>query len=182
MCGIVGIVSNSEVAPILVKSIAQMEYRGYDSCGVATLNGAGIEMRKDVGSVEEVALREGLSMAHGRIGIAHTRWATHGGVSRENAHPHLSCDGNFAVVHNGIISNHQTLKTELLNRGHRFLSETDTEVFAHLLEEMYAPGVSVEKVFIRALRRLEGTFAFAMISTYDPKRIFCAPTIRAAIL
>ena len=174
MCGIVGIVSNSEVAPILVKSIAQMEYRGYDSCGIATLNGAGIEMRKDVGSVEEVALREGLSMAHGRIGIAHTRWATHGGVSRENAHPHLSCDGNFAVVHNGIISNHQTLKTELLNRGHRFLSETDTEVFAHLLEEMYAPGVSVEKVFIRALRRLEGTFAFAMISTYDPKRIFCA--------
>jgi glucosamine--fructose-6-phosphate aminotransferase (isomerizing) len=108
------------------------------------------------------------------VGIAHTRWATHGGVSLKNAHPHLSCDRGFAVVHNGIISNHETLRTELTAHGHRFSSETDTEVFVHLLEEMYRPGVSVEGAFIQALRRLEGSFAIAMISSHDPRRIFCA--------
>lgn len=174
MCGIVGIVSQQEVAPLLVQSIARLEYRGYDSCGIATLNGGGIEVRKDIGSVEEVTLREGLTLAHGGSGIAHTRWATHGGVSRENAHPHLSCDGSFAVVHNGIISNHQTLRTELESRGHRFSSQTDTEVIAHLLEEIHQLGVSVEEAFVEALRRLEGSYAIAMVSPHDPKRIFCA--------
>ena len=175
MCGIVGIVGNNgEVAPLLVKSIARLEYRGYDSCGVATLNSVGIEVRKDVGPVERVACRQGLALAHGGLGIAHTRWATHGGVSQANAHPHLSCDRNFAVVHNGIISNHHTLRTELKSHGHHFSSETDTEVFAHLLEEMHRPGVSVEEAFVNALHRLEGTFAMAMISSHEPKRIFCA--------
>jgi glucosamine--fructose-6-phosphate aminotransferase (isomerizing) len=174
MCGIVGIVGEGEVAPLLVKSIAQLEYRGYDSCGLATLNSAGIEVRKDVGPVAEVACRQRLALAHGRLGIAHTRWATHGGVSRENAHPHLSCDKSFAVVHNGIISNHQTLRAELQSRGHHFSSETDTEVFAHLLEEMHQPGASIEEAFVQALHRLEGTFAIAMVSSHDPQRIFCA--------
>jgi glucosamine--fructose-6-phosphate aminotransferase (isomerizing) len=174
MCGIVGMVGEGEVAPRLVQSLARLEYRGYDSCGLATLNSHGLEVRKNVGNVQEVACREGLASAHGGLGIAHTRWATHGGVSRENAHPHLSCDGCFAVVHNGIISNHQTLRAGLVTHGHRFSSQTDTEVFAHLLEETYRPGVPVEEVFVKALRRLEGTFAIAMISCHDPKRIFCA--------
>jgi glucosamine--fructose-6-phosphate aminotransferase (isomerizing) len=141
---------------------------------VAIVNSHGIEVRKDVGPVVEVAYRQGLALAHGSVGIAHTRWATHGGVSRENSHPHLSCDGNFAVVHNGILSNHQTLRAELQSRGHRFLSQTDTEVFAHLLEEIYRPGVSVEEIFVQALHRLEGSFALAMISVHEPQRIFCA--------
>jgi glutamine---fructose-6-phosphate transaminase (isomerizing) len=174
MCGIVGTVGNGQIAPLLVQSIARLEYRGYDSCGLATLNSAGIELRKGVGAVEEVALRHGLALAHGGLGIAHTRWATHGGVSLENAHPHLSCDRNFAVVHNGIISNYRTLKSELQSHGHRFCSETDTEAFAHLMEEMYRAGVPVEKAFVRALRRLEGTFAIAMISAHDRKMIYCA--------
>jgi glucosamine--fructose-6-phosphate aminotransferase (isomerizing) len=174
MCGIVGIVSASEVAPLLVKSIARLEYRGYDSCGVATLNSTGIEVRKGVGAVEEVACRLGLAGAHGNAGLAHTRWATHGGVSQANAHPHLSCDGSFAVVHNGIITNHRVLRAALKCQGHRFTSETDTEVVAHLLEEMYQPGVSVEEAFVKTLRQVEGTFAIAMISSHDPKRIFCA--------
>lgn len=174
MCGIVGIVGDREVAPLLVKSLARLEYRGYDSCGVATMNSAGIEVRKDVGAVEEVACRQGLALAHGGLGIAHTRWATHGRVSRENTHPHLSCDKSFAVAHNGIISNHRTLRTELKGRGHQFSSETDTEVFAHLLEEMHRPGVSVEEAFVKALHRLEGTFAIIMFSPHDRERIFCA--------
>lgn len=174
MCGIVGIVGEGEVAPLLVQSLARLEYRGYDSCGVAIVNSHGIEVRKDVGPVAEVAYRQGLSLAHGTVGIAHTRWATHGGVSRENAHPHLSCDGNFAVVHNGILSNHRALRAELQSRGHRFSSQTDTEVFAHLLEEMHRPGDAVEKTFVQALHRLEGSFAVAMISIHDPQRIYCA--------
>src|SRR5712692_1235770 len=175
MSSIVGIVGQGEIAPLLVESMARLEYRGYDSCGVATLNSSAIEVRKDVGPVQEVLLRQALDLAEGAIGIAHTRWATHGGVSQENAHPHLSCDKSFAVVHNGIISNYRALREELQAQGHHFFfSETDTEVFAHLLEETYQPGVSVEEAFIKALRRLEGTFAIAMISTYEPRRIFCA--------
>ncbi len=175
MCGIVGITGKEEqIAPLLVQSIARLEYRGYDSCGLATMNSHGIEVRKDVGPVEEVVSRLGLALGHGNVGIAHTRWATHGGVSAKNAHPHLSCDESFAVVHNGIISNHQFLRSELELRGHRFASETDTEVLAHLLEEFYVGGVSVEDAFVRALRRLEGSFAVAMISAHEPGKIFCA--------
>jgi glucosamine--fructose-6-phosphate aminotransferase (isomerizing) len=174
MCGIVGIAGQDKIASVLVQSIARLDYRGYDSCGVATLNSRGIELRKGVGSVEEVAVREGFASVHGGIGIAHTRWATHGGVSLENAHPHLSCDGSFAVVHNGIISNYQVLRSELQDRGHRFSSETDTEIFAHLVEEAHRSGLSVERAFVQSLRRLEGSFAIAMISFHDPERIFCA--------
>lgn len=174
MCGIVGIVSQEQVAPLLVKGLSQLEYRGYDSCGVAALNSGGIEVRKDVGPVEEVACRIGLTSLHGGLGIAHTRWATHGGVSTGNAHPHLSCDRSFAVVHNGIISNHEALRSDLRARGHGFSSQTDTEVFAHLLEETYRELRSVEEAFVEALRRLEGTYAIAMISAHDPKRLYCA--------
>jgi glutamine---fructose-6-phosphate transaminase (isomerizing) len=155
MCGIVGIIGKEPVAPLLVKSLTRLEYRGYDSCGVAAMSDRGIELRKDVGDVTEVAKQLDLATTPGEIGIAHTRWATHGGVSRENAHPHLSCDGNFAIVHNGIISNYHVLRTDLQRRGHHFSSETDTEVLAHLLEETYLPGVSVEEAFIKALHHLE---------------------------
>jgi glutamine---fructose-6-phosphate transaminase (isomerizing) len=174
MCGIVGIVGHEAVAPLLVKSLTHLEYRGYDSCGVAAFSAQGIEIRKDVGGVTEVAERQGLADIQGHIGIAHTRWATHSGVSRENAHPHLSCDGNFAIVHNGIISNHHALRADLARRGHHFSSETDTAVLAHLIEETYAPGVSVEEAFIKALHHLEGTFAVAMISCHEADKLFCA--------
>jgi glutamine---fructose-6-phosphate transaminase (isomerizing) len=174
MCGIVGIVGVQDIAPLLVEGLSRLVYRGYDSCGVATLNGASIEVRKDTGAVEEVTRDRELGKAHGHLGIAHTRWATHGGVSFENAHPHMSCDGHFVVVHNGIIGNHQSLRTELQGLGHQFSSQTDTEILAHLLEEAYASTMSLEAAFVAALRRLEGTFAIAMISTYDRERLFCA--------
>jgi glutamine---fructose-6-phosphate transaminase (isomerizing) len=174
MCGIIGIVGKQEVAPLLMNSLMRLEYRGYDSWGVATLTSTGIEVRKDVGPVSEIAGRRELALAPGGVGIAHTRWATHGGVSRENSHPHLSCDRAFAVVHNGIISNHHQLRAELQQRGHTFSSQTDTEVFSHLLEETYQNGRSVEEAFVKALHRIEGTFAIAMISFYEPDRLFCA--------
>jgi glutamine---fructose-6-phosphate transaminase (isomerizing) len=175
MCAIVGIVSNDEIAPLLVESVTRLECRDYDSCGLAIYNETGIEVRKDVGVVQDVARRLDMISAHGQLGIAHIRRATHGSISQENAHPHLSCDRNFAVVHNGIISNYEDLKTELQKHvNHFFFSQTDTEVIAHLIEEAYQPGCSVEDAFLKVLRRLEGTFAVAMISNDEPKKIFCA--------
>jgi glucosamine--fructose-6-phosphate aminotransferase (isomerizing) len=175
MCGIIGIVGQTNVAPLLVQSLARLDQR-YDSCGLATLNEqVGIDLRKDVGAVQEVARQFDMRSAKGRLGIAHTRWATQGGVSQENAHPHLSCDRNFAVVHNGTISNHEAITKKLQDRGnHFFFSDTDTEVIAHLMEEAHQGGLSIEQAFVRVLRRLEGTFAIAMISTHEPRKIFCA--------
>jgi len=175
MCGIVGIVGTDEVAPLLVESVTRLECRDYYSCGLAIYNETGIEIRKDVGVVQDVARRWDMMSVQGQLGIAHTRRATHGDVSQENAHPHLSCDRNFAVVHNSIISNYEDLKTELQKQAnHFFFSQTDTEVIAHLIEEAYQPGCSVEDAFLKVLRRLEGTFAVAMISNDEPKKIFCA--------
>ena len=174
MCGIVGIVGTDEVAPLLVESATRLEYRDYDSFGLAMCNETGIEVRKDVGVFEDVARRWDMTSMHGQLGIAHTQRATHGHVSQENAHPQLSCDRSFALVHNGIISNYRDLKKELQKqRNHFFFSHTDTEVVAHLMEEAYQ-DCSVDEAFLKVLRRLEGIFALAMISTGEPQKIFCA--------
>jgi glutamine---fructose-6-phosphate transaminase (isomerizing) len=184
MANIIGIVGRTDVAPLLVESLARLGDRQADSCGLAILNEqTGIDLRKGVGAVEEVAGRFGMTSAQGRLGIAHTRWATHGGVSPENAHPHLSCDRNFGVVHNGIISNHEEIRKGLRDRGSHFLfSDTDSEVMVHLMEEVYRPGLLVEQAFVRMLQHLEGTFAIAMISTYEPRKIFCARQKRPFVL
>jgi glucosamine--fructose-6-phosphate aminotransferase (isomerizing) len=176
MGGIIGIVGKTDVAPLLVESLARLEDRRGDSCGVAILDEEmGIDLRKDVGSVEEVAGQFDMISAQGQLGIAHARRATHGGVSAENAHPHLSCDRSFAVVHNGMISNHEEIRKGLRDRGHHFFfSDTDTEVIVHLMEEVYQRGLLVEQAFVRMLRHLEGSFAIAMISTQEPGKIFCA--------
>lgn len=176
MSGIIGIVGKTGVAPLLVGSLAKLGDRRGDSCGLAILNEEmGIDLRKGVGAVAEVAGRFGMMSAQGRLGIAHTRRATHGGVTPENAHPHLSCDRSFAVVHNGMISNHEEIRKGLRDRGHHFFfSDTDTEVIVHLMEEIYRPGLSVEQAFVRMLRHLIGTFAIALISTHEPRNIFCA--------
>jgi glutamine---fructose-6-phosphate transaminase (isomerizing) len=177
MGGIIGVVGKTDVAPLLVESLARLEDRRSDSCGLAIVDEEmGIDLRKDVGPVEEVARRFDMISAQGRLGIAHARWATHGDVSPENAHPHLSCNRSFAVVHSGMISNHEEIGKALLReRGnHFFFSDTDTEVVAHLMEEVYRPGLSVERAFVRMLRCLKGTFAIAVISTHEPRKIFCA--------
>jgi glucosamine--fructose-6-phosphate aminotransferase (isomerizing) len=134
VCSIIGYTGKLFVAPILLQSLKRMEYRGYDSVGIATMNNGKIVTRKGIGKVAEVA--ESLDLLHmpGRIGIGHTRWATHGGVTDKNAHPHSGCTDDIAVVHNGIIENYSALKAELIRLGHNFKSQTDSEVIAHLLE------------------------------------------------
>jgi glucosamine--fructose-6-phosphate aminotransferase (isomerizing) len=158
MCGIVGYIGDRETEPILTDCLKRLEYRGYDSCGIAIL-GNKMQVFKDVGRIVE--LERHLPRVKGKIGIGHTRWATHGKPSKENAHPHLDCTGKIAVVHNGVITNFQTLREELTVQGHAFRSETDTEVIAHLIERYYE-GDLVEAVG-RALREIRGSYAVVVI-------------------
>ncbi|MBI2881677.1 MAG: glutamine--fructose-6-phosphate transaminase (isomerizing) [Candidatus Tectomicrobia bacterium] len=174
MCGISGVAGHRAVAADLFQCIRNLEYRGYDSCGVALINNGRIEIRKNVGTVDEVNALEGLTEVGGDIGIAHTRWATHGKVSKENTHPHTCCKGEIAVVHNGIIANYRDLRERLQAGGHIFRSETDTEVVAHLIEENLDAGLHLEDAFRRAVRELKGTFALAVIALPEKDRILCA--------
>ena len=174
MCGIAGAVGLKDISNVLFDGIRNLEYRGYDSCGVALMNEKNIIVKKNVGGVGDVYQKENILRHSSHLGIAHTRWATHGQVTRNNTHPFTSCDNNFAVIHNGIISNHQELRIRLQKEGHRFLSETDTEVIPHLLENYYKKTGNVEASFLKTLEQLEGTFAVAMVTNYQPDQIFCA--------
>jgi glutamine---fructose-6-phosphate transaminase (isomerizing) len=153
----------SHAAPILVDSLRKMEYRGYDSVGIATITGGNILVRKGVGKVVEVNKSLELGQMQGQIGIGHTRWATHGGVTDNNAHPHSACTNEIAVVHNGIIENYSELKQELSVLGHAFKSQTDSEVIAHLLELNYSNERNIKKAMIKTCERLKGTYAFVAI-------------------
>jgi glucosamine--fructose-6-phosphate aminotransferase (isomerizing) len=172
MCGISAIASHKPVAKLLLKSLQNLEYRGYDSCGMALFDEQQIILRKNIGNVNEVNSIERFEEMKGHLGIAHTRWATHGGVTAENSHPHFSSDNNFVIVHNGIFSNYQAIKAELIAKGHQFRSQTDTEVFANLLQEEYDLCQDVETAFCDALNKLEGSYAIAMLSAYQPGTVF----------
>ena len=174
MCGISGVVGLKSISELLFEGIRNLEYRGYDSCGVALMNKTRLIIKKDIGGVEGFYRKHNVLQLKSRIGIAHTRWATHGKVTRNNSHPFTSSDGNFAVVHNGIISNHRPLRDQLQKEGFKFSSETDTEILAHLLEKFYKRSQNVEKAFVKTLNLIEGTFALAFISSYLPEQIFCA--------
>ena len=165
MCSIIGYSGKLiSAAPLLVESLKKMEYRGYDSVGIATLNDGNILVSKGVGKVAEVDKEMDLNKLPGQIGIGHTRWATHGSVNDKNAHPHYSCSFNIAVVHNGIIENYKELKTELTRDGHTFKSQTDSEVIAHLLEKCYQESDSnVKETMMKTCRALKGSFAFVAI-------------------
>ena len=163
MCGIVGCVAEEPVAELLLEGLRRVEYRGYDSAGMATINGGTLAIRKGVGRVSEIEGSQKLSRLRGNIGMAHTRWATHGGVTVANAHPHSSCGEAVAVIHNGIIENYSPLKKALVSRGHRFKSETDTEVIAHLVEEAYRKSRDPVKATLAAARRLKGQYAVAVM-------------------
>ena len=164
MCGIVGYVGRKEAAPIIVEGLKKLEYRGYDSFGVATL-GSGIELAKHRGRISENA--SSALKLKGRTGIGHTRWATHGAPNDINAHPHTDCSGILAVVHNGIIENYAELKRQLVSRGHTFRSETDTEVVAHLIEEHYTGTTTLLAAVQEILPILEGSYALLVISAKE---------------
>src|SRR4051812_10129703 len=173
MCGIVGYIGSKTATPLLIEGLKRLEYRGYDSAGIATMNGAGLESRKAKGKISMLeAMVEG-SPVHGTIGIAHTRWATHGKPNECNAHPHHDCTNTIAVVHNGIIENYGALRTMLKQQGHTFVSETDTEVLAHLIEAAM-DGDPLEDAVIDALHLVEGTYGIAVISSREPDKIVCA--------
>ncbi len=173
MCGIVGYVGSRRAEDVLVEGLRRLEYRGYDSAGVATIHENDLKSVKSVGRVMLLADALARTPLNGSVGIAHTRWATHGEPTNANAHPHLDCRGTVAVVHNGIIENHEALKRELMSRGHQFRSETDTEVIAHLIEEHRQRG-SFEDAFFAAISQLTGTFGIAAVAAGEPRKIFAA--------
>ncbi|HEV2017798.1 MAG TPA: glutamine--fructose-6-phosphate transaminase (isomerizing) [Gemmatimonadaceae bacterium] len=172
MCGIIGYIGSRGATPLLLEGLKRMEYRGYDSAGVAVMNGSGVETRKAAGKISRLEAALKASPVAGDLGIGHTRWATHGAPNECNAHPHIDCKGNIAVVHNGIIENSGTLKKELIAHGHTFVSETDTEVIAHLIEEAF--DGNLEDAVIEALWQIEGTYGIAVVSSKDRNKIVAA--------
>jgi len=173
MCGIVGYIGPKTATPLLIEGLKRLEYRGYDSAGIATMNGAGLEMRKAKGKISMLESVVQDAPVHGSIGIAHTRWATHGAPNECNAHPQHDCTNTIAVVHNGIIENYGALRQMLIQQGHKFQSETDTEVLAHLIEAAM-DGDPLEDAVIDALHLVEGTYGIAVISSRDPDKIVAA--------
>ncbi|HZX09052.1 MAG TPA: glutamine--fructose-6-phosphate aminotransferase, partial [Kribbella sp.] len=171
MCGIVGYVGTKPAAPILVDGLARLEYRGYDSAGVAVVGSSELKVHKDAGRVRE--LEASLPKRFGgKLGIGHTRWATHGGPSKDNAHPHASGNERIAVVHNGIFDNAAAIRSQLEEAGVKLRSETDTEVLAHLIEQ--ADGATLEEKVLAALHRIEGTYGIAVVDLDFPDRIVVA--------
>src|SRR5256884_894926 len=173
MCGIVGYVGPRDATSILVEGLSRLEYRGYDSAGVAVLNGGGVETRKLAGRIVRLRALLAESPVHGNCGIGHTRSATHGAPHERNAHPHADCSGTLALVHNGIIENADVLRTRLEREGHRFTTETDTETLAHLIED--SVGETLEERVMAPLAPVEGTFGKAVVCESDPRKIVVAP-------
>ena len=171
MCGIIGcILNNEKAAPVLLECVKRLEYRGYDSIGIAT-SGSDIKIKKDKGKIDDVQANLKLTDLPGNMGIAHVRWATHGLPTKENAHPHTDCKNRIAVVHNGIIENYKELKSQLEKEGHIFKSETDTEVIPHIIEKYMEEGHDLEDATRLAIGDLKGSYALAVISHDEPNKV-----------
>ena len=174
MCGIVGYIGRREAIPILLEGLKRLEYRGYDSAGIAVRHDAKLMLRKRSGKVSELEEMWRANGIHATLGMAHTRWATHGEPNGANAHPHLDCTQQFAVVHNGIIENHATLRTMLERERHKFRSDTDTEVLVHLIEEFYKRTGDLDHAVRLALREVVGTFGLVVMSEHEPGTLIAA--------
>nr|MDK2851238.1 hypothetical protein [Candidatus Cloacimonadota bacterium] len=172
MCGIVGYIGHREALPIVVEALKRLEYRGYDSSGIAIIHKGDLDVYKKQGKIIELerSLPEP-SKCSGNVAIAHTRWATHGEPNEINAHPHLSCDGKIAIVHNGIIENYKLLRQQLIDLGHKFISDTDSEVIAHLIEQFVSTKLPLEDAVREAMKRVEGTYGLVVISKDHPDRL-----------
>lgn len=174
MCGIIGVVQKrGQVAPFLHQALKRLEYRGYDSVGVTTISDNKLHMKKDKGKIEEVHMKLNLDEMPGSIGIGHTRWATHGIPSMYNSHPHFDCSNQVAVVHNGVIDNFLELRKELASKGHKFGSETDTEVIPHMIEDYVADGMNLTEAVTKVTKRIEGTYAIVAMMIKEPGKIVC---------
>ena len=175
MCGIVGYIGNKKVVPVVVEGLRKLEYRGYDSAGIAVVGADGsLQIRRASGKLRNLEEAIAKSPVDGVFGIGHTRWATHGRPTEENAHPHRDCSGQVVVVHNGIIENYLELKEQLQREGHKFVTETDTEIVAHLVEKNMQGEVPLEEAVRRSLKQLRGIYALVFLSTKDPKKIVAA--------
>lgn len=166
MCGIVGYIGPRQAAELLLEGLRRLEYRGYDSSGIAIVNGSGLSITKAAGKLSILEDQLDKGMPSGTLGIGHTRWATHGAPTTPNAHPHTDQSGRIAVIHNGIIENSGAIRKALEQRGHAFQSETDTEVLAHLVGEFYEG--SLEEAVAAALRQVDGAYGLAFVSADEP--------------
>ena len=171
MCGIVGYIGSNQAAPFLLDGMSKLEYRGYDSAGIAVMENGAIRVDKCVGRLDALRAKLAGNMPVGTMGIGHTRWATHGRPSDRNAHPHMDGSGKFVVVHNGIIENYLSLKEQLITKGHVFLSETDSEVVAHLLEDQYVGDF--EETVKKVLKLIKGSYSLVFMCQYEPDKIIC---------
>ncbi|HEY4521598.1 MAG TPA: glutamine--fructose-6-phosphate transaminase (isomerizing) [Candidatus Paceibacterota bacterium] len=176
MCGIMGYIGKRNALPIVIDGLKKLEYRGYDSAGVALWDGKDVFLKKTAGRVSALENSLSSNSIFGTLAISHTRWATHGKPTDQNAHPHSDCSGSVFAVHNGILENYRELKEVLIREGHKFSSETDTEILPHLIERSFLneKNVSLEDASLEALRHIEGTFGIAVISKQDPNKIFVA--------
>lgn len=174
MCGIVGFVGSGEATEVILAGLKRLEYRGYDSAGLAVIGDGKLQLRRSVGKIDNLETVVAESPPHGSIGIGHTRWATHGRPSEENAHPHVDCRGETVVIHNGIVENYLTLKDRLLKEGHSFASETDTEVIVHLIEENCRKGLNLVKAVRQSLKEIEGAHALLVMSLREPNKLIAA--------
>jgi len=174
MCGIVGYIGNKDATPILLEGLKRLEYRGYDSAGVAVLTNGKITVEKQPGKISALEQSLAQNALSGKLGIAHTRWATHGVPNQINAHPHTDTTGRIALIHNGIIENYQTIKTKLESNGYKFSTDTDTEALVNLIAEYYQNGSSLEEAVRAALSQVEGTYGIAVISRDEPDTLIAA--------
>ncbi|NTU84026.1 MAG: glutamine--fructose-6-phosphate aminotransferase, partial [Chloroflexales bacterium] len=175
MCGIVGYIGPREATEVVIGGLQRLEYRGYDSAGVAIYDPeAGLQLRRSVGKLGNLVLRVGREPAAGRVGIGHTRWATHGGVTEENAHPHRDASGAIVVIQNGIVENYLELKARMIEAGYHFESQTDTEVIAHLVGHYYRQEGSLEAAVRRAMGELRGGNAVVALCVHEPDRLVAA--------
>lgn len=172
MCGIIGYVGHRKASPVLLNGLKRMEYRGYDSAGIAVIHNGGINVTKASGKLAMLTRLLGENNSLGSIGLGHTRWATHGEPSQVNAHPHTDCTGKIVIIHNGIIENYVSLRTELLSKGHKFRTDTDSEVLAHLVEEFYEGDI--EQAVRKALLQVKGTYGVAVMCHHEPDRLIAA--------
>jgi glucosamine--fructose-6-phosphate aminotransferase (isomerizing) len=172
MCGIVGYIGKKEALPILIEGLRRESYRGYDSSGVVVFKGDKVFLVKEIGKLENLEKKLEGQKIEGKIGLGHIRWATHGGVTIENAHPHFDCKREIFLVHNGIIENYKELKEKLIKEGHKFTSETDTEVMCHLIEKYF--NGNLEEAVRKMMKDIRGAYAIAVISKKDHQKIVAA--------